>query len=93
MSLTVITNERYFYPDTLAPDERHLGTRDRFDVSKQYDYPGKAVGCLKAAKMLQHRTLPRSDPDDLGTVGRWPGKGGCSDMLGKFEPHARPEGT
>jgi len=58
MSLTVITNESYFDPDTLAPDERHLGTRDRFDVSKQYDYPGKAVGCLEAAKMLQQRTLP-----------------------------------
>jgi len=60
MPLTVFTNERYFYPETLAPDERHLGTRDRFDVTKQYDYPGKAVGCLKAAKMLQHRTLPEA---------------------------------
>jgi acetoin utilization deacetylase AcuC-like enzyme len=68
MSLTIITNERYFYPDTLSPDERHLGTRDRFDVSKQYDYPGKAVGCLKAARMLQHRTLPGAPPTLLGPL-------------------------
>ena len=68
MSLTVVTNERYFYPDALAPDERHLGTRDRFDVSKQYDYPGKAVGCLKAARMLQHRTLPGAPPTLLGPL-------------------------
>ena len=62
MCLTIFTNERYFYPDTLAPDERHLGTRDRFDVSKQYDFPGKAVVCLKAARMLQQRTLPGALP-------------------------------
>lgn len=60
MSLTVITNERYFYPETLVVEERHLGTRDRYDVTVQYDYPGKAVGCLEAAKMLQHRTLPEA---------------------------------
>ncbi len=68
MSLTVITNEKYFYPDTLAPDERHLGTRDRFDVSKQYDYPGKAVGCLKAARMLQNRTIPGTHSTILGPL-------------------------
>jgi acetoin utilization deacetylase AcuC-like enzyme len=68
MSLTVITNERYFYPDTLAPDERHLGTRDRFDVSKQYDYPGKAVGCLEAARMLRNRTRPEAISTILGPI-------------------------
>ncbi len=60
MFLTIHTNERYFCPEALAPEERHLGTRDRFDASIQYDYPGKAVGCLKAAKMLQRRTLPEA---------------------------------
>lgn len=68
MSLTVFTNERYFYPERLATDERHLGTRDRFDISKQYDYPGKAVGCLKAARMLQHRTIPESHSTVLGPL-------------------------
>ncbi len=68
MSLTVITNERFFYPDTLALNERHLGTRDRFDVSKQYDYPGKAVGCLQAARMLQQRTLPQAISTILGPI-------------------------
>jgi acetoin utilization deacetylase AcuC-like enzyme len=68
MFLTILTNERYFYPDALAPDDRHLGTRDRFDATVQYDYPGKAVGCLKAAKMLQLRTYPESLSTMLGPL-------------------------
>lgn len=57
MPLTIVTNERFFYPACLEPEKRHLGTRDRYDAFKQYDYPGKAVGCLKAARMLQNRTI------------------------------------
>jgi hypothetical protein len=68
MALTVFTNERYFYPDTLAPEDRHLGTRDRYDVTVQYDYPGKAVGFLNAAKMLQHRTLTGAPMTVLGPL-------------------------
>ena len=68
MSLTVITNERCFNPDSLVPNERHLGTRDRFDVSKLFDYPGKAVGCLKAARMLQQRTVPEAQSTILGPL-------------------------
>lgn len=60
MSLTIITNERCFGADANSSDDRHLGTRDRFDASIQYDYPGKAIGCLEAAKRLQRRTLPDS---------------------------------
>jgi len=60
MSLTIITNERCFHSDANSSVDRHLGTRDRFDVSVQYDYPGKASGCLQAARMLQSRTLPAS---------------------------------
>lgn len=60
MALTIITNDQCFDFDTNSPGDRHLGTRDRFDKNIQYDYPGKACGCLKAARMLQHRTLPES---------------------------------
>ncbi len=53
MSLTIVTNEPCFNPDVNSTGDRHLGTRDRFDASVQYDYPGKAVGSLAAARMLQ----------------------------------------
>ncbi len=68
MPLTIITNERCFNSDTSTSGDRHLGTRDRFDVCIQYDYPGKANGCLKAARMLQHRTLPESVSTMLGPL-------------------------
>ena len=74
MSLTVITNERCFNPDSLVPNERHLGTRDRFDVSKLYDYPGKAIGCLKAARMLMQRTVPEAQSTILGPLVNGQGK-------------------
>ena len=68
MSLTIITNERCFSSEAIAIGDRHLGTRDRFDSSIQYDYPGKAIGCLKAARMLQSRTLPESLSTILGPL-------------------------
>jgi len=68
MSLTIITNEQCFDSDINATGDRHLGTRDRFDVSIQYDYPGKARGCLQAARMLQCRTLPASRSTILGPL-------------------------
>ena len=68
MSLTIITNERCFHSDANPSVDRHLGTRDRFDVSVQYDYPGKASGCLQAARMLQSRTLPASMSTILGPL-------------------------
>ncbi|MFN7876657.1 MAG: hypothetical protein ACK5PB_15160 [Pirellula sp.] len=58
MTLTIVTNESCFELSFDSTGNRHLGTRDRFDRSIQYDYPGKAVGCLEAARMLQGRTLP-----------------------------------
>lgn len=60
MALTIVTNESCFDANGNSTGDHHLGTRDRFDSSIQYDYPGKAVGCLKAAKMLQGRTIPSS---------------------------------
>ena len=68
MPLTIVTNERSFEPDVKSTCDRHLGTRDRFDASIQYDYPGKAVGCLAAARMLQLRTLPQAFSTFLGPI-------------------------
>ena len=68
MSLTIITNEECFDSDINATGDCHLGTRDRFDVSIQFDYPGKARGCLHAARMLQCRTLPASRSTILGPL-------------------------
>ena len=68
MSLTIVTNERCFNPDVNSTGDRHLGTRDRFDASIQYDYPGKAIGCLEAARMLQRRTLPEAFSAILGPI-------------------------
>ena len=68
MSLTIVTNEHCFNPDVNSTGDRHLGTRDRFDASIQYDYPGKAIGCLEAARMLQSRTLPEAFSTILGPI-------------------------
>ena len=68
MSLTIITNEQCFDSDNSAFGHRHLGTRDRFNAAIQYDYPGKAIGCLQAARMLQRRTLPESRATHLGPL-------------------------
>jgi acetoin utilization deacetylase AcuC-like enzyme len=68
MALTIITNERCFNSDTNSSGDRHLGTRDRFDVSIQYDYPGKASGCLQAARLLQYRTLAASQSTIFGPL-------------------------
>ena len=68
MSLTIITNERCFNHDSNSFGDRHLGTRDRFDASIQYDYPGKAIGCLEAARMLRSRTLPEAFSTILGPI-------------------------
>ncbi len=68
MSLTIITNEQCFHLDTNSSGDRHLGTRDRFDERIQYDYPGKARGCLRAARLLRQRTLPESVSTMLGPL-------------------------
>jgi acetoin utilization deacetylase AcuC-like enzyme len=68
MPLTIVTNERCFDPDPNSTIDRHLGTRDRYDPSIQFDYPGKAIGCLEAARMLQRRTLPEALPTVLGPI-------------------------
>ncbi|HBJ33721.1 MAG TPA: hypothetical protein DDZ51_02945 [Planctomycetaceae bacterium] len=68
MALTIVTNESSFDPNANLTGDRHLGTRDRFDSSTQFDYPGKAVGCLKAAKMLQGRTIPSSIQSIWGPI-------------------------
>ncbi len=68
MPLTIVTNEACFSPNGNSPGDRHLGTRDRFDRSIQYDYPGKAIGCLAAARMLQIRTLPQAFSTILGPI-------------------------
>ncbi len=74
MALTIVTNESCFDHDVNSADVRHLGTRDRFDSSIQYDYPGKAVGCLKAARMLQGRTSPNSIQTIWGLIKDGKGK-------------------
>lgn len=43
MSLTIVTNESCFTTGANSAVDRHLGTRDRYDPSIQYDYPGKAI--------------------------------------------------
>jgi acetoin utilization deacetylase AcuC-like enzyme len=68
MALTIVTNESCFDSEVDSTGDRHLGTRDRFDSSIQYDYPGKAVGCLKAARMLQGRTIPNSNQTIWGPI-------------------------
>jgi acetoin utilization deacetylase AcuC-like enzyme len=68
MPLTIVTNEGCFRSDANASVYRHLGTRDRFDASIQYDYPGKAIGCLEAAKMLQSQTRPKASSTLYGPV-------------------------
>jgi acetoin utilization deacetylase AcuC-like enzyme len=68
MPLTIVTNESCFNSSASSSGDRHLGTRDRFDASIQYDYPGKAIGCLKAAKMLQSRTGPEASSTLYGPV-------------------------
>jgi acetoin utilization deacetylase AcuC-like enzyme len=68
MSLTIVTNEPCFDPDVHSAGDRHLGTRDRFNAAIQFDYPGKAIGCLAAARMLQSRTLPEASSTILGPI-------------------------
>ena len=89
MSLTIVTNERCFDPDVNSIGDRHLGTRDRFDVSIQYDYPGKAIGCLEAARMLQRRTLPEALSTILGTI--VDGKGNALDPIGLVSSSRMPD--
>ena len=68
MPLTIVTNESCFHSSANSSGDRHLGTRDRFDKSIQYDYPGKAIGCLEAAKMLQSRTGPEASLKLYGPI-------------------------
>ncbi len=68
VSLTIVTNETCFIADSSSTHYRHLGTRDRFDASILYDFPGKAVGCLTAARMLQRRTLPAATSTIFGPI-------------------------
>lgn len=68
MSLAIVTNEPCFNPGFNSVGGRHLGTRDRFDASIQFDYPGKAIGCLAAARMLQNRTLPGAFSTVFGPI-------------------------
>jgi acetoin utilization deacetylase AcuC-like enzyme len=68
MALTIITNDQCFDSGANSSGDRHLGTRDRFDKTIQFDYPGKACGCLMAARMLQHRTLPESQSTFWGPL-------------------------
>lgn len=89
MSLTIITNERSFDSETTSTSDRHLGTRDRFDACIQYDYPGKAVGCLKAAKLLQHRTRPESLSTILGPL--IDGNGKLLDPIAMISSSRMPE--
>jgi acetoin utilization deacetylase AcuC-like enzyme len=68
MALTIISNEQAFIPKSNGTKYRHLGTRDRYNKSIQFDYPGKAMGCLDAARMLQNRTLPEPISAPLGRL-------------------------
>lgn len=79
MALTIVTNESCFDHDVNSTCVRHLGTRDRFDSSIQYDYPGKAVGCLKVARMLQGRTIPSAISAIWGPI--TDGKGNLPDPI------------
>ncbi len=56
MALTILTNEQAFEANTANQTRGHLGTRDRTDPSCRFDFPGKASGCLAAAKKLQQLT-------------------------------------
>ena len=89
MSLTIVTNEPCFNPDVNSTGDRHLGTRDRFDASIQYDYPGKAIGCLEAARMLQSRTLPKSLSTILGPI--VDGNGKALDPIGLVSSSRMPD--
>ena len=89
MSLTIVTNEHCFNPDVNSTGDRHLGTRDRFDASIQYDYPGKAIGCLEAARMLQSRTLPEAFSTILGPI--VDGNGKALDPIGLVSSSRMPD--
>lgn len=68
MPLTIVTNESCFNSTANSSGDGHLGTRDRFEKSIQYDYPGKAIGCLEAAQMLQSRTGPDASLNLYGPI-------------------------
>ncbi len=89
MSLTIVTNEPCFNPDVNSTGDRHLGTRDRFNPSIQYDYPGKAIGCLEAARMLQSRTLPEAFSTILGPI--VDGNGKALDPIGLVTSSRMPD--
>ncbi len=89
MSLTIVTNEQCFNPDVNSTGDRHLGTRDRFDASVQYDYPRKAIGCLEAARMLQSRTLPEAFSTILGPI--VDGNGKALDPIGLVSSSRMPD--
>jgi acetoin utilization deacetylase AcuC-like enzyme len=89
VSLTIVTNEPCFNPDANSIGDRHLGTRDRFDTSIQYDYPGKAIGCLAAARMLQSRTLPQAFSTIWGPI--VDGNGNALDPVGVIRSSRMPD--
>jgi acetoin utilization deacetylase AcuC-like enzyme len=91
MSLTFVTNESCFSLDVNSTGDRHLGTRDRFDAAIQYDYPGKAIGCLEAARMLQSRTLPDADSTIFGPI--VDGNGKALDQIRVISSSRMPELT
>ncbi len=62
MGLTILTNEQAFEANDATNLEGHLGTRDRTDPTFLHDFPGKALGCLAAAKTLQQLTVPHARP-------------------------------
>lgn len=88
MALTIITNERCFNPVSGGSGYRHLGTRDRFDANIQYDYPGKACGCVRAARLLQYRTLPAATSTIPGPLLN--GKGHPLDPIGWVSSERMP---
>ena len=89
VSLTIVTNERCFNPHVSSTGDRHLGTHDRFDASIQHDHPGKAIGCLEAARMLQSRTLPEAFSTILGPIVG--GNGKALDPIGLVSSSRMPD--
>jgi acetoin utilization deacetylase AcuC-like enzyme len=66
--LTIVTNQQAFESTELNEREGHLGTRDRFDPTRRYDFPGKALGCLEAARALEQLTMPSTQDGLFGTL-------------------------
>jgi acetoin utilization deacetylase AcuC-like enzyme len=69
MALSIFSNQKAFEPKEVNDNERHLGTRDRANPSRQYDFPGKGMGCLAAARQLEQLTAPPHEGDPLS---QWP---------------------